>query len=246
VVEVQPDFSLRATATLIGEIAPDAPLSHMVNVNNQGRCAITLDPLDRLPGQQPYQGVVPLFDDHNQKIEHIAEVLEHYMLQSEQLDTVMVLAANDKVAAGLLIQRLPVEGDGNLAGQVDSVTREALLGRSEDYQRISILTQSLKREELLTLDVETILRRLFWEEPILMFEPHAGETAPKFACRCSRERVSQMIRSLGAEEAESIIAEQGQIEVACEFCGQQYRYDPIDAAGIFTGLSADVSGGAVH
>jgi molecular chaperone Hsp33 len=246
VVEVQPDFSLRATATLIGEIAPDAPLSQMVNVSNQGRCAITLDPIDRLPGQQPYQGVVPLFDDHNQKIEHIAEVLEHYMLQSEQLDTVMVLAANDLVAAGLLIQRLPVEGDGNLAGQVDSLAREAMLGRSEDYKRISILTQTLKREELLALDVETILRRLFWEEPIVMFEPHAGETAPKFACRCSRERVSQMIRSLGVEEADSIIAEQGQIEVACEFCGQQYRYDPIDAAGIFTGLSTDVSGGAVH
>jgi len=158
----------------------------------------------------------------------------------------MVLAANDQVAAGLLIQRLPVEGDGNLAGQVDSLAREAMLGRSEDYNRIAILTKSLKREELLSLDVETILRRLFWEEPILMFEPHAGETAPKFACRCSRERVSQMIRSLGLEEADSIIAEQGQIEVACEFCGQQYRYDPIDAAGIFTGLGTDVSGGAVH
>lgn len=236
VVEVQPDFSLRATATLTGEIAADAPLSHMVNVNNQGRCAITLDPLDRMPGQQPYQGVVPLFDDHHQKIENFAEVLEHYMLQSEQLDTVLVLAADDKVAAGLLIQRLPVEGAGNLAGQIDSVEREAQLGRSEDYNRIAILAKSLKREELLTLDVETILRRLFWEEPLVLFEPHAGETAPKFACRCSRERVSQMIRSLGVEEAESIIAEQGQIEVACEFCGQQYRFDPIDAAGIFTGL----------
>ena len=157
-----------------------------------------------------------------------------------------LILGNLGVAAGLLIQRLPVEGDGNLAGQVDSLAREAMLGRSEDYRRISILTQTLKREELLTLDVETILRRLFWEEPIVMFEPHAGETAPKFACRCSRERVSQMIRSLGVEEADSIIAEQGQIEVACEFCGQQYRYDPIDAAGIFTGLSTDVSGGAVH
>jgi len=246
VVEVQPDFSLRATATLTGAIAHDAPLSHMVNVNNQGRCAITLDPLDRQPGQQPYQGVVPLFDDQHQKIENFAEVLEHYMLQSEQLDTVLVLAADDQVAAGLLIQRLPVEGDGNLAGQVDSVAREALLGRSEDYNRIAILAKSLKREELLTLDVDTILRRLFWEEPMVRFVPHAGETAPKFACRCSRERVSQMIRSLGVEEAESIIAEQGQIEVACEFCGQQYRYDPIDAAGIFTSLGTDAPGGALH
>ncbi len=236
VVEVQPDFSLRATATITGDIAFDAPLSHMVNVNNQGRCAITLDPLDRQPGQQPYQGVVPLFDDQQQKIENFAEVLEHYMLQSEQLDTVLVLAANDQVAAGLLIQRLPIEGDGNLAGQVDSVAREALLGRSEDYNRIAILAKSLKREELLSLEVDTILHRLFWEEPIVRFEPYAGETAPKFACRCSQERVSQMIRSLGVEEVDSILAEQGQVEVACEFCGLQYRFDPIDAAAIFTGL----------
>jgi molecular chaperone Hsp33 len=129
-----------------------------------------------------------------------------------------------------------MEGSGNLAGQADSVAREAMLGRSEDYNRIAILAKSLKREELLTLDVDTILHRLFWEEPLVRFEPHAGETAPKFACRCSQERVSHMIRSLGVEEVDSILAEQGQVEVACEFCGLQYRFDPIDAAAIFTGL----------
>ncbi len=231
VVEVQPDLSLRATCTQQGEVADDATLSQMVNVNNQGRCAITLDPKDRLPGQQPYQGVVPLFGDQGEKLENISEVLEHYMLQSEQLDTVLVLAADDQVAAGLLIQRLPMEGEGNLAA--DSVAREAMLGRSEDFSRIAILAKSLKREELLTLDAETVLHRLFWEEPLARFEPLAGETGPRFACSCSLERVGQMIRSLGVAEAESIIAEQGQIEVACEFCGAQYRFDPVDAAGLF-------------
>jgi molecular chaperone Hsp33 len=161
VVEVQPDLSLRATCTQVGEVADDATLSHMVNVNNEGRCAITLDPQDRLPGQQPYQGVVPLFGDRGEKLENISEVLEHYMLQSEQLDTVMVLAADDKVAAGLLIQRLPIEGEGNLAGKTDSLLRESVLGQSEDFSRISILTKSLKREELLGLDAETILHRLY-------------------------------------------------------------------------------------
>jgi molecular chaperone Hsp33 len=234
VVEVQPDLSLRATCSQVGEVAPDATLSQMVNVNNQGRCAITLDPKDRLPGQQPYQGVVPLFGDQGEKLENISEVLEHYMLQSEQLDTVMVLAADDRVATGLLIQRLPIEGEGNLAGQVDSVEREALLGRSEDFSRIAILAKSLKREEMLTLDAETIMHRLFWEEPIARFEPLLGDTGPRFACSCSLERVSNMIRSLGVAEAESIIAEQGQIEVGCDFCGAQYRFDPIDAAGLFT------------
>ena len=234
VAEVQPDFSLRATCTLVGEVTADASLSQMVNLHNQGRCAITLDPKDRLPGQQPYQGVVPLFGDQGEKLEQISEVLEHYMLQSEQLDTVLVLAADDQVAAGLLIQRLPVEGEGNLAGQSDSEAREAQLGQSEDFSRIAILAKSLKREELLTLDAETILHRLFWEEPLARFEPLVGETGPRFACSCSRERVGRMIRSLGTAEVESILAEQGQVEVGCDFCGAQYRFDPVDAAGLFT------------
>ena len=91
VVEVQPDFGVRATSTLQGEVTADASLSQMVNQNNEGRCAITLDPLDRLPGQQPYQGVVPLFGDQKEKLEKLSEVLEHYMLQSEQLDTTCLL-----------------------------------------------------------------------------------------------------------------------------------------------------------
>ncbi len=247
VVEVQPDFSLRATCSQVGEVAPEASLSQMVNLHNQGRCAITLDPKDRLPGQQPYQGVVPLFGDQGEKLESISEVLQHYMLQSEQLDTVLVLAADDQVAAGLLIQRLPVEGEGNLAGQADSVAREAELGQSEDFSRIAILAKSLKREELLTLDAETILHRLFWEEPLARFEPLVGDSGPRFACSCSRERVGHMIRSLGTAEVESILAEQGQVEVGCDFCGAQYRFDPVDAAGLFSAaVNSPNADGSVH
>ena len=245
VVEVQPDFSLRATCSQVREVAADATLSQMVNLHNQGRCAITLDPKDRLPGQQPYQGVVPLFGDRGEKLENLSEVLEHYMLQSEQLDTVLVLAADDQVAAGLLIQRLPVEGEGNLAGQIgktDSVAREAELGQSEDFSRIAILARSLQREELLTLDAETILHRLFWEEPLARFEPLVGESGPRFACSCNRERVGQMIRSLGTAEVESILAEQGQVEVGCDFCGAQYRFDAVDAAGLFTATVENPAG----
>lgn len=232
VAEVQPDLSLRATATVVGEVAADAPLSHMVNVTNQGRCAITLDPKDRLPGQQPYQGVVPLFGDQREKLEKLSEVIEHYMLQSEQLDTRLVLAANEHVAAGLLIQRLPMQGSGNLAGQ-SGARDEDQIGLNEDYNRIAILAASLKREELLTLDADTILRRLFWEEDVRRFEPLAGENGPRFACTCSRERVGNMLRSLGRDEIESILSEQGQVEVGCEFCGAQYRFDPVDAAQVF-------------
>ena len=233
VVEVQPDLSLRATAKVVGELGDASTLPEMVNVHNEGKCAITLDPLNKMPGQQPYQGVVPLFDDQRNKLDKFSDVLQHYMLQSEQLDTTLVLAANDITAAGLLIQRLPVKGEANLAAQA-SMGDEDGIGLSEDYNRISILAASLTADELLNLDAETILRRLFWEEKLVRFEP----LMPSFACSCSRERVSNMIRSLGTEEVESILAERGNMEVGCDFCGQQYHYDAVDAAHIFTG--ADV------
>lgn len=154
------------------------------------------------------------------------------MLQSEQLDTKLILAADGKVAAGLLIQRLPVKGQGNLEGQSDRDANEDEIGKNEDYKRISILASTLKREELLTLDVDTILHRLFWEEPHTRFEP----LSPTFACSCSRDRVSNMLRGLGTEEIESIIAERGAVGVTCEFCGATYNFDPVDAAQIFTAV----------
>lgn len=243
VVEVQSDLALRATASVAEPVDPSAGLSAMVNVSNEGRCAITLDPKTKFPGQQPYQGVVPLFDDAGQPIERLSEVLEHYMLQSEQLDTTLVLAADDQVAAGLLIQRLPMAGEGNLAGSMVSQANEDAIGQNEDYNRIAMLARTLKREELLQLDVETVLRRLFWEEPVTRFEPLVGDRAPRFACSCSRERVGRMITGLGVQEAESILAEREHIEVGCEFCGMQYRFDAVDAAQLFTAPESQVSGG---
>ena len=233
VAEVQSDLSLRATATVNGPVADDARLSQMLNVAGGGRCAITLDPKDRHPGQQPYQGVVPLHGDQHEKLERLSDVLQHYMLQSEQLDTVLVLAANSEVAAGLLIQRMPLKGEGNLAQGLSHRENEDQIGHNEDYNRIAHLASSLTRDELLTLDVDTILRRLFWEEKLLRFEPLEGERGPRFACTCSRERVANMLRGLGAQEAESILAERSEIEVGCEFCGQQYRFDAVDAAQLF-------------
>lgn len=161
------------------------------------------------------------------------------MRQSEQLDAKLVLAANDDVAAGLLIQRLPVEGEANLAqgsrGAED-------LELDDAFNRIAHLAATLKQEELLTLDADTILRRLFWEEDVRRFEPHQGATGPRFACTCSRERVANMLRSLGQEEVESIIAEQGQVEIGCDFCGEHYHFDPIDAGEVFTEGVATPSG----
>ena len=225
VVEVQPELSFRATAKVVGEVPAGAQLEAMLNVHGQGRCAITLDPKDKLPGQQPYQGVVPLHGDQREPLQQVQQVLEHYMLQSEQLDTRLVLAANDEVAAGLLIQRMPVEGEGNLGRH-----REDDIGLSEAFNRIAMLAATLTREELLTLPSERILHRLFWEETLRVFEPEA----PCFACTCSTERVRNMLRGLGREESESLIAERGEVEVGCEFCGLQYRFDAVDVGEMFT------------
>jgi molecular chaperone Hsp33 len=186
--------------------------------------------------------VVPLFDDARRPIRRISEVLEHYMLQSEQLDTTLVLAANEHLAAGLLIQRLPIQGTANLAGSLVSRENEDEIGLNEHYQRIAILASSLKQDELLSLDATTILRRLFWEENLIVFEPAPQARQPHFACRCSRERVGRMIQSLGQEEAQSILAERGGIEVACEFCGVQYPFDPIDTAQLFVPAAQAGSG----
>lgn len=226
VAEVQADLSLRVTAKVVGEVAAGAHLQDLVNVNGRGRCAITLDPKDKLPGQQPYQGVVPLNAAHGPGQPNLADVLEHYMRQSEQLDTKLVLAASETVAAGLLIQRLPAEGEGNIAGGEGMDAAEQL----EHFNRIATLAASLTGEELLGLDVETVLRRLFWQEKILRFDAQT----PRFACTCSRERVAGMIRGLGQEEADGILAERGEIDVTCDFCGLHYRFDAVDAAQIFT------------
>jgi len=235
VAEVQPDLGFRTTAKVVGELpstdSGHLPLDVMVNVGGEGRCAITLDPQGRVPGQQPYQGVVPLYDDRREPVLQLSEVLEHYMLQSEQLDTRLILAANDQIAAGLLIQRLPLEGAANLAEQK---LDEDEIGLNEAYNRIAHLTATLAREELLTLDADTILRRLYWEEDVIKFDPMKGLEGPHFACTCSRERVSTMLRNLGREEVDSILEEQPQIDVGCEFCGEHYRFDAVDVGEIFT------------
>ncbi len=229
VVEVQPSLSFRATATVLGEVPRGAQLQALLNVHGQGRCAITLDPKDKFPGQQPYQGVVPLHGDQHEPLQQVQQVLEHYMLQSEQLDTRLVLAANDEVAAGLLIQRLPVQGAGNLEGAARR-RNEDDIGINEAFNRITMLAATLTREELLTLQSEQILHRLFWQETVRVFEPDT----PRFACTCSRDRVRNMLRGLGREESDSLIAERGEVEVGCEFCGLQYRFDAVDVGEMFT------------
>jgi molecular chaperone Hsp33 len=229
VAEARSDLGFRATAKVVGEVPRAAQLAAMLNVHGQGRCAITLDPSQRRSGLQPYQGVVPLHGDRREPLQQLSQVLEHYMLQSEQLDTRLVLAADDECAAGLLIQRIPMQGEANLSASGWKAGDEDVIGRSEDFNRIALLAATLTREELLTLAPDQILKRLFWEETLRLFDP----LAPEFACTCSRKRVANMLRGLGREEVDSLIAERGLAEVGCDFCGAQYRFDAVDVGEVF-------------
>lgn len=226
VVECHADLTMRATAKLsvdAADIDPNASFTDLVNANGRGRCAITLDPRDKKPGQQPYQGVVPLTDDGG-PIPTIAKVLEHYMHRSEQLDTRLWLAADAQRAVGMLLQKLPLTGG----------TAEAASGAPYDadtWDRVCTLGGTLDAPEMLGADAQTLLHRLFWEEPR---EPMASGTT-RFACTCSREKVGGMLTMLGRDEVESILAESGEVEVHCEFCNQRYVFDPVDAAQLFIG-----------
>jgi molecular chaperone Hsp33 len=232
VAESLSDLRFRVTAKVQGDVAPDARFADLVNRYGEGRCAITLDPLDRQPGQQPYQGVVPLEAPDGGPVGDVATMLEHYMRQSEQLETRIVLAADGEVACGLLIQRLPIEGAGNLAGESGKDTRADV--DEEAFTRIAHFASTLTRSELLTLDVPTILHRLFWEEPLRVFEPQV----PSFACSCSADRVRAMLKNLGRDEAESILAEREDVEIGCDFCGAQYRFDAVDIGALFASAVA--------
>jgi molecular chaperone Hsp33 len=220
VVECDAELHLRATAKLSpgAVVADEASLAELLNVGGQGRFVITLDPKDKVPGQQPYQGVVPLVGDS------MATVIENYMLRSEQMDTKLWLAADDNVARGLLLQKLP--RNSAVEGQVSQATEEEDI---ETWNRALALGGTLKRDELLSVDVETLLKRLFWEETIRVFDP----LHPEFHCTCSREKVGNMLKMLGREEVDSALHDLGQLAINCDFCGKHYEFDAVDCAQLF-------------
>lgn len=167
--------------------------------------AITIGNVER--GQR-YQGLVAL--------QHagLAEALENYFVQSEQLPAKIMLAADGEHAVGLMLQKLPDEGGRDAAHDDDA------------WNRVAHLTATLGSAEMLATAPEQLLYRLFHEESVRLFEPRPLA----FGCTCSRERVSAMLRSLGRDEVEAALAARhGEIEVICEFCAQRYHFDRIDA-----------------
>ena len=239
VVECSSNLTMRATVKLSvepTEIDPNATLADLLDAANTGRLVITLDPTERQPGQPPYQGIVALQQDHNGTavpVKNAAEAIMLYLRHSEQLETRIWLASNEQVVGGLLLQRLP-----NSGGHVHLDPQTA----AEGWSRIQALGETITTDELLELSPETTLRRLFLNE-----SSEAGvrafPTRPvKFACRCSRLKVADVLRMLGEEEVNSILAEQGAVETGCEFCGKAYRFDAVDCIQVFkTDLLTDAT-----
>ena len=200
VVEATSGHTLRATAKWEGEV-PEGDVKALLG---SGRFVISIVPES---GKQTYQGIVGMEGNS------IAEVLEHYMAQSEQIETRLWLASDSRQAGGMILQKLPA-------------------ARAEDpdaWNRATQLGATIKRDELLKLPATEIIRRLYHEEDVRVFEPRPVA----FRCSCSRDRVTSMLRMLGRDEVRSIIAEQKSVEVDCEFCGRHYSFDAVDAEQVF-------------
>ena len=171
-----------------------------------------------------YQGVVPLTG------ENLAECIQAYFEQSEQLQTRLWLSATQTRVAGMLLQRGADSG-------IDDDPEEL-----EAWNRVCTLAGTLSDQELLSLSDEHILHRLFNEEDVRIFE----STPLSFRCTCSQVRVESMLKSMGAKEVRGIIEERGAIEVNCEFCNKAYEFDSVDAERILLEGSGTGSSDSIH
>jgi len=206
---------------LVVQAGSDGGLRAMANYNaevpdaplhqqaREGALAITVEPED---GNHRYQGIVDLAPGS------LAAALEKYFRESEQLDTRVWLSAVEGRAGGMMLQRIPGE-DGD---------------DPDAWERSGHLAGTLTARELLHLDVAEILQRVFHEEDIRLFDP----MPLRFQCRCSRENVGAMIAALGPAEVRDIVAEQGGVEIHCEFCNERYYFDAVDAEQLLTDPAA--------
>ncbi|AWY02311.1 molecular chaperone Hsp33 [Marinomonas primoryensis] len=165
-----------------------------------GYLAITIQPRN---GQR-YQGIVEIVGDT------LSECLEQYFSQSEQLPSRVWLAANGAQCGGLFLQRLPLE--------------QAKEGDEDAWERFTHLASTVKEEELLGLETESLLHRLYHEEEVRLYD-----TKPmQFGCSCSRQRTLDAVMSLGSEEIRELLIEQGSVKVDCQFCAEKYEFTEDD------------------
>ncbi len=199
VVECTSGRALRGVARFKSDITEGG----FKDLVGDGRMVITID---QNGNGQRYQGIVEITGDT------LADALQHYLHYSEQLDTLLVLAANSHRAVGMLLQRLP--GD---------------LHDEDAWQRAQQVGATVTIDELDTLDAEQVIYRLFHEETIRLFDSEPVI----FRCSCTAQRVETMLLTLGKDEVQSILDEQGLVSIDCEFCNQHYQYDAIDIQQLF-------------
>jgi molecular chaperone Hsp33 len=202
------DFKVRAMA----RHEPLGGEAGFRSLAGEGQIVVTVEATDRASS---YQGVVPITGNS------LAESLEAYFQQSEQLPTRVLLAASTGVVSGMLVQRIP--GAGGTQEQLDDTALDAAWQKADDAM------SSLARGQLLEDDVEQRLVDMFGVDEVRVFSGHEVI----FECRCSRERVANVLRSLGADEVRSVIEEQGACTVTCEFCQKPYKFDAIDVEHLF-------------
>lgn len=238
VVECTSELTFRATVSLRDpELVPaKGTLQTLLNGTGSGRFTVLLDP-GRDTDMAPYQGIVPMEGDT------VAEVLEAYMRNSEQLDTRLWLAADGNTVAGMLLQRLPDAGGirpthGGTPNAPDSTPES----RAESWNRVTQLASTLTQPELLQADIDTIIHRLFWQEPLLQLETRRVQ----WHCPCTRTRVGNMLRMLGRDEIESLLQERELITVSCNFCGKPYEFDAVDCAALFVENLDDSGSRTLH
>lgn len=186
----------------------DAPTSEeFEELLKDGTLVITID----TKKGEPYQGIVSLEGGS------MAECLKAYFEQSEQLHSEFIFASNAKRISAMMLQQLPA--------QLEKDSEK----RSGHWEHFATLTRTLTADELLDLPNAEILRRLFHQEELRVFEPKALE----YSCSCSRERTAKALLSLGKEDIDSLIEERGGVEMSCEFCGTEYNFGPVELALLF-------------
>lgn len=197
------DHKLRA----IAKDADNADSTDFKTLLTNGRLCITIDPA----GGQRYQGIVSLEGDN------LAQCLENYFQQSEQLSTRVWLTSNGEQAAGMMLQELPAS---------ENISSEL---RLEQWQHMTHLAETITEQELLSLDFQRLLYRLYHQEQVQVFEADELE----FKCSCSQTRTLNALRAIGQQELLDIVAEQGSVDINCEFCHQHYHFIEKDINDLF-------------
>ncbi|HCR3983483.1 TPA: Hsp33 family molecular chaperone HslO [Kluyvera ascorbata] len=193
---------LRGVARVQGEIPADADLKTLIG---NGYLVITITPAE---GER-YQGVVGLEGDT------LAACLEDYFQRSEQLPTRLIIRTGESegkpAAGGMLLQVMPAQN-----------------AQADDFDHLAALTDTIKAEELFTLPANDVLWRLYHEEEVTLYDPQGVE----FKCTCSRERCAGALKTLPDEEINSILEEEGEIDMHCDYCGSHYVFNAMDISEI--------------